>query len=177
MTDPSGFGQDWWTMKVQDYAVRYALAARAERDALYETKVATLEQQRNLLMGKAGWLAQLVIDKLGGTPDLDEWIRRSAKYYQETIDRAETAEARVKELEARIAVLGDSGLTAAWREIDALRAWLEAIEKQPTRGIRANDGPGFSELIERPNMDRNADSPTATAEGQRASEGEIGPPR
>lgn len=57
------------------------------------------------------------------------------------------------------------------------RARLEAIEKQPTRGIRANDGPGFSELIDRPNMDRNADSPTATAEGQRAGEGEVGPPR
>ena len=32
------------------------------------------------------------------------------------------------------------------------------------------------ELVEKI-TDRNADSPTATAEGQRASEGEVGPPR
>ncbi len=128
--DPFGHGYS------DEEMAEYALAARA----LYETKVATLEQQRNLLMGKAGWMAQLVIDKLGGTPDLDEWIRRSAKYYQETIERAEAAEARVKELERQLEIaqhdsVSQSQLYSEYieertKERDALRTRVAELEER-----------------------------------------------
>jgi hypothetical protein len=42
------------------------------------------ERERDELLGAAGWLAQMVIDKLGGTNDLPAWVRKSRDYYQQT---------------------------------------------------------------------------------------------
>lgn len=49
-------------------------------------------------LAKAGWLAQLVIDKIGGTDDLPAWVRGSANYYMAAIDRAEDAEEELEKV-------------------------------------------------------------------------------
>jgi hypothetical protein len=72
----------------REYSV--ARAAIAEKDAEIER-----------LKAGAGWLAQLVIDKLGGTQDLDGWVKQSARCYAETIERAEAAEAALARAKAQ----------------------------------------------------------------------------
>lgn len=53
----------------------------------------------------AGWLADLVIDRIGGTPDRLAWVARSARYYREALERAESAEQELAQARQRIAQL------------------------------------------------------------------------
>lgn len=52
--------------------------------------------------GRAGWLAQFVIDRMGGTNDLPAWVYRSAQYYEATVHRAETAESALASLRSPV---------------------------------------------------------------------------
>lgn len=66
-------------------------------DALESRAAALREKDEQIaeLTGGAGWLAQMVIDKLGGTNDLPAWVRQSATYYAEALALAAAAEARL----------------------------------------------------------------------------------
>jgi hypothetical protein len=89
------------------------------------------------LRGGAGWLAQLVIDKLGGTPDLPEWVRTSARYYAETIDRAEAAEAALAGAKAQaLREAADNFMIGADEEItpEEARQELQRIAYEHERG-------------------------------------------
>ena len=195
--------RDNWNMHYSEEFVQRAfndgaLAARAERDALFETQRKTLESQRDELMRKCAE-RDAEIEKL--MRDLRSWeqMRRTEQERAEAAEaripdlqiafdlakqRANEAEARVKELEADNEVLIQAAKEAVEyiqsvdeenfhlkRRASALRARLEAIEKQPTIlyggslvGLVATqeviDGwkkvePGCVELIERPKPESN----------------------
>jgi hypothetical protein len=97
-----------------------------------------LQREQVVRDGFAGWLAQLVIDKLGGTDDLPAWVRRSADYYRQTYERAEAAEADNARLRACVKAakrMSDhddtSSFVAAMGEFDRLYAALpDAVRKE-----------------------------------------------
>lgn len=97
----------WYTFN--SYLIKYEsrFAPRVPGPFYTEEDVrAAVELNRPQVPEDAGWLAQMVIDKLGGTNDLPAWVRQSAKYYEEALQRAERAKA---------------DLAAAHKENDALR--------------------------------------------------------
>ena len=118
----------------------YALAARAERDALFETQRKTLESQRDELMRKCA----------ERDAEIEKWKRHyntlvEVKGVRLLAERAEAAEARVKELERQNGILLDSDPIAAFRSSERkleaaekrdaeLEERLMVIEKQPTVG-------------------------------------------
>lgn len=93
---------------------------RAERDALKAHREA-----------QAGWLAQYVIDHMGGTNDLPAWVKRSADYYAEALAKAERAEAERDALrhdsERHVAIAAEECARAERAEADAARLdWMQA---------------------------------------------------
>lgn len=85
------------------------LAAEAMRGA-----AAALRDLRADQEGKAGWLAQWVIDKWNGTDDLPAWVRRSAAYYRDLLAGNATLRATCEMREAEIGSLA--------LHVDTLRA-------------------------------------------------------
>ena len=75
----------------------------------YARAAALIERESS--EARAGWLAQLVIDKLGGTNDLGEWVRRSASYYAETLERADKLERILNDI--RMHIQGLAGIAGA----------------------------------------------------------------
>ena len=86
-----------WHPAIHQYATAYALAARAERDALFETQRKTLESQRDELMRQCGE-RDAEIERLQG---VEQELYAIMKGHYE---RAEAAEERVKELEHQLEI-------------------------------------------------------------------------
>jgi hypothetical protein len=107
-----------WKFEMDDAAADAIASLRAERDA------------------RAGWLAQYVIDHMGGTNDLPAWVKRSADHYAEALAEAERAEADAARYVTALQEFADWTEAAAKDPMTFAQNALAAIaaEKESHRG-------------------------------------------
>ena len=68
------------------------------------------QEEREALLASCGWLAEVVINNQGGTPDPTGWIRRGKTFYREAQERSRNYEAMLKRMADKLQDYDEAGL-------------------------------------------------------------------
>ena len=80
-------------------------------------------------VGDAGWLAALVVDRLGGTDDIPAWVRKSAEYYRLLQSENRDLRAGNESLRAECGLRQIQGYKAGKAERAAPQGAVEALRE------------------------------------------------